>query len=117
MVRLGIHAQTQTRLEKNFVAAAEIFQVDRGYRSIRDRDQGALIRADARRAQADVFNCPGAIAETADISHAKNLVAQNGDTAKQVLDGFLRAEPNRETPDPEASKCGAHVEAQVAQHC
>ena len=56
------------------------------------------------------------IAEAANITHAKNFVAEHRNATEEILDSFLCTEADRQTTNPESGERRAHVEAQVAEH-
>ena len=76
MIGLGIQPQSKAGLEEDFVAPAEILQVDGSDRAVGDRDQRSVVSADPRRTQANIFHDACAISEAAHISHSKDFVAQ-----------------------------------------
>ena len=116
MVGLGLRAQPKIRLEKNLVAAAEVLEVDGRHGPVGNRHQRSLLGADAGGTQADIFDHAGTIAEAANIADAEHFVAENGNATEKILDGFLRAEADRQAANAEPGERGAHVEAQVAEH-
>ena len=107
----------RVRLEKNFVAATQVLQVNCRDGAVGDGQKSPLLGADASGAQADVFDHAGAIAETANIAHTKHFVAEHGDAAEEISNGLLCAEADGNAANTEAGERCAHVEAEVSQDC
>ncbi len=116
VVRLAFEAKAKSCLEKNLVAAGEVLKIDRRHGAVGNREQRPLFGADASRTQSDVFDDSSAIAEAADVADAEDFIPENGNSAKKIFDGLLRAEADGQAPDAEASERGAHVEAQAAEY-
>src|SRR5580692_2040721 len=112
MVCFTLGPQAELGLKKNLVAAAEVFEVNRRHGAVGDGDQSALIGADASGTQADVFDYSGAIAEAANVAHAKHFVTENGNAAEKIGNGLLGDEANGQASNAEAGKKSAHVEAE-----
>src|SRR3984957_5758923 len=116
MIGLGLGAKAKSGFEKNFVAAAEILNVDGRHGAVGNRQKSAFVGAHAGGAEADVFDGPGAIAKAAGIADADDFVAEDGDSAKKIRNRLLRAEADRQTSDAEAGEGGGHVEPQRGEH-
>src|SRR5215475_5656023 len=116
MISFAVEAQAQRRFKKNFVAAAEVLQIDRRHCTVWNRNQCAFVGADASRSKADVFYHTSAVAEAAHVADAENFVAKHGDAAEEILDRLLRAKAYRKTADAQSGERSAHVESQIAEY-
>src|SRR4029077_6643026 len=110
MVGLALWAQAESRLKQDLVASAQVLQIDCRNGAIRDGEQCSLLRSDASRAQADIFNHSGAIPEAARITNRKDLTAKHQISAEKILDLLLWAEADRQSADAQPGERGAHVE-------
>ena len=117
VVRLRFWPQIQTRFQENLVAAAEVLDVDGGNGAVGNRHQRALFGADAGGTQANIFHRPGLVAETADVAHADDFIAENRYAAKKICDRLLRTEADSESANSKARQCGRHVEAEAGEDC
>src|SRR6202158_5832047 len=116
MVGLGLGTQAETRLKQNFVAAAEVLEVNCRHGAVGNGQQRPLVRANPGGAQTDVFNDARTIPKPADITDAKDFVAQDGDAAKKILDSLLRTEADGDAANAESCKRRAHIEAKITEH-
>ena len=117
MIRLCFRGEAQRRLEQNLVAAAEILQIDGRHDTVRNRNECAFVRSDARRAQSDIFDNAGAIAEAANVSDTEDFVPEYRYAAEKILDRLLRAEADGKAADAKPGQRRAHVESQIAEYC
>ncbi len=67
--------------------------------------------------QADVLDRADPPVEVTGVAHANHLIAEQGDSTKEVFNRLLCAEADGQAPDAEAGQSSGEVEAKRAHHC
>src|SRR5215475_15580767 len=88
--------------KENFVTLAEVFQYCGCDRSVGNGYDRAIFSAKFGGAKADVLDGSALIADAAGVADLQRFVRENGDTAQQIFEGFLRTKAYGEAADSQS---------------
>ena len=107
--------QPDRLVKPDAIADGEVFQAHVGQVSVGNRHHRAIRGPNPRRTQADIFDDAGELPNPALIPDVHRLVGNHHDPAKQVLDRFLRAKPDRQAADPQPGQHRGEIDAAQVQ--
>ena len=102
--------QSNRLLKPNSVSFGEVLQAHRRQQTVRNGNNGAIQRPNARRTHSDIFDRSKELARPAHVPHADWLVRNHHDAPEQVLDRFLRAEANGQAADTQTGERGSEID-------
>ena len=111
----GLETQAECVPEKELVATAEVLDLGRHHRPVRDRNDRPLEGADSCRVEGDVLDLALNGPDLHDVADAQDLVREDDDPAEKVLEALLGREGDRDAADPEARERRGEVDTEDSE--
>ena len=102
-------------LEPELVSRRDRFEAGVGDLAVRHAHDGAVERADAGRAQADVIDRAGDLTHLQKIAGGDRLIEDERRAGDDVLERLLRRKRHGDAADAEPGQCGCRIDAEMAQ--